>query len=44
MNFRPVFSLEYDSVPSQGLYVLKDRTKGWEELIFTYENGRQVWW
>ena len=37
-------SLVYDTVPSQGLYVLKDRTKGWEERIFTYENGKQIWW
>ena len=36
--------LHYDSVPSNGLYVLRDRTKGWEERIFTYENGKQTWW
>lgn len=37
-------SLVYDTVPGQGLYVLKDRTKGWEERIFTYEEGKQIWW
>lgn len=36
--------LDYDSIPSNGLYVLKDRTKGWEERIFTFENGEQRWW
>lgn len=36
--------LVYHSVPAHGLYVLKDRTKGWEERIFTYENGKQIWW
>ena len=32
------------NMPSGGLYILKDRTKGNEERIFTYENGKQVWW
>lgn len=32
------------NMPSDGLYLLKDRTKGKEERIFTYENGKQVWW
>lgn len=36
--------LLYDSVPANGLYVLKDRTKGWEERVFTYDNGEQIWW
>jgi hypothetical protein len=36
--------LIFDSVPSGGLYVLRNRTKGHEERIFTYENGEQVWW
>lgn len=31
-------------VPSNGLYILKDITKGVEERIFTYEKGKQVWW
>lgn len=32
------------NMPSGGLYLLRDRTKGKEERIFTYENGKQVWW
>ncbi len=36
--------LTFDNVPSNGLYILKDITKGVEERIFTYENGKQVWW
>ena len=34
----------FHNVPSDGLYILKDITKGLEERIFTYENGKQVWW
>lgn len=37
-------SLVYDNVPSDALYLLHDRSKGIEERIFTYENGKQVWW
>ena len=36
--------LTYKDIPIHGLYVLRDKTKGWEERIFTYENDRQVWW
>lgn len=36
--------LVFDEVPSNGLYVLSDLTKGHEERIFTYENNRQLWW
>ena len=32
------------NMPSGGLYLLRDRTKGQEERIFTYEKGKQVWW
>ena len=32
------------NMPSGGLYLLKDKTKGKEERIFTYENDKQVWW
>lgn len=32
------------NMPSGGLYLLRDRTKGQEERIFTYENDKQVWW
>lgn len=36
--------LDFSNVPSDGLYLLKDLTKGSEERIFTYENGKQIWW
>lgn len=36
--------LVYENVPGNALYLLKNRTKGKEERIFTYENDRQVWW
>ena len=36
--------VDYRNVPADGLYLLKDRTKGSEERVFTYEDGRQVWW
>lgn len=36
--------LTFKNVPSGGLYVLRDKTKGHEERIFTYEKGEQVWW
>lgn len=32
------------NVPRNGLYVLKDLTRGNEQRIFTYENNKQVWW
>lgn len=36
--------LTFDGCPSGGLYRLRNLTKGREERIFTYEDGRQVWW
>lgn len=36
--------VKYKDVPTKGLYLLRDNTKGLDERIFTYENGRQVWW
>lgn len=36
--------LDFRNVPSGGLYLLKDLTKGSEERIFTYENRKQIWW
>lgn len=35
--------IEYDA-PAEALLLLRDLTKGKDERIFTYENGRQVWW
>jgi len=36
--------LFFDNVPKNTIYWLRDRTRGKEERIFTYENGQQVWW
>ena len=36
--------LHLNNIHPNGLYILKDITKGVEERIFTYENGKQVWW
>ena len=37
-------TLTYDNVPLNGLYILHDHTAGKEERIFTYENGKQIFW
>lgn len=36
--------LEYTEVPENALLLLKNHTEGSEERIFTYEDGKQVWW
>jgi hypothetical protein len=36
--------LEYDNVPVNSLFLLRNHSKGKEERIFTFENGKQVWW
>lgn len=36
--------LEYDNAPTNALFLLRNLTQGKEERIFTYENGKQVWW
>lgn len=36
--------LDYDGVPSGGLYLLHNLTRGSEERIFTYDEGQQVFW
>ena len=33
----------YNNVPSNAVYLLKNLTRGKEEAIFTYEQGKQVW-
>jgi len=38
------YALDFRGVPSGGLYLLHDHTRGKEERLFTYEQGRQVWW
>lgn len=37
-------TVTFDNVPENALLLLRDRTKGKDERIFTYENGEQVWW
>lgn len=34
----------FERVPEGTLYGLRNLTRGKEERIFTYENGRQIWW
>ena len=41
-NFEAV--LEYGNAPARALFRLHNRTKGSEERIFTYEDGKQIWW
>lgn len=36
--------LEYKDIPSGAIYLLHDLTKGRQERLFTYGNGKQVWW
>ncbi len=36
--------LVYRNVPTNSLFLLRNLTKGKEERIFTYKNGKQVWW
>jgi len=36
--------LHYKRVPANALLLLKNKTQGKEESVFTYENGKQVWW
>ncbi|MDY7396728.1 hypothetical protein UMM65_15880 [Aureibaculum sp. 2210JD6-5] len=38
------YSLTYKSTVSDALYLLKCLDEGKEERIFTYENGKQIWW
>lgn len=37
-------TLEYKSCISNALFLLRCLDEGEEERIFTYENGKQVWW
>ncbi len=34
----------FEDCPNNGLFVLKNHTKGSDVRIFTYENGQQKWW
>ena len=37
-------ALTYKDIPSGTIYWLRNLTRGKEERIFTYEDGKQVWW
>jgi len=37
-------TLFFDNAPYNALFLLHNHTRGREERIFTYENGKQVWW
>lgn len=34
----------FHNVPTNGLYLFRDLTKGYDERIFTFKNGKQTWW
>ncbi|MDR2425110.1 MAG: hypothetical protein LBD59_10375 [Prevotellaceae bacterium] len=36
--------ITFDNCPTEALFLLHNHTIGREERIFTYENGKQVWW
>jgi hypothetical protein len=36
--------IDYEDVPSGTIYLLHNLSRGKEERIFTYEDGKQVWW
>lgn len=38
------YVLIYENVPSNAIYFIHNHSGGKEERIFTYENGKQVWW
>ncbi len=37
-------SLVFEDCPTDAIYILHNHTKGKEERIFTYEEGRQIFW
>lgn len=37
-------SLTFNEIPAGALLLLKDKTKGVEERIFEYKNGKQIWY
>ncbi len=43
-KFADADSIVFDNVPSGAIYLLRNRTKGREERVFEYKNGKQVWW
>ena len=37
-------AFDFKDVPANALYWLRDYTRGKEERIFTFEDGKQAWW
>lgn len=37
-------NLVFDGCPANALFILHNYSRGKEERIFTYENGKQTWW
>ena len=35
---------EFKQAPTNAIYWLRDYTRGKEERIFIYEDGKQIWW
>ena len=38
------YSVEFENVPQNALYLLKDKSRGKEERVFTVVNKKQIWW
>lgn len=38
------YEISFDNIPSNALYRIHCIDDGKEEQVFTYENGRQIWW
>ena len=36
--------LVYENVPANTIYWIRNLSRGKDERIFTYENGKQIWW
>ncbi|MDR0712503.1 MAG: hypothetical protein LBF67_09215, partial [Prevotellaceae bacterium] len=36
--------ISFDNCPAGALFLLHNHTRGVEDRIFTYENGKQVFW
>jgi len=37
-------TITFSLIPENALYLLKDKTQQVKERIFTYQNGKQIWW
>lgn len=38
------YSVEFENVPQNALYLLKNKSRGKEERVFTVVNNKQIWW